>query len=163
MTGGNTEVGVVPEPGGCRSEGGMAGLALRCPGCPGQWLLLQELILCQRCVWLLLRSSHRSFLPTCRAFWLLAVGLKFSGACWEALGEVKVLSPKFHPVWLPADAQIVLSSVMCLKRLLRLWLKIILKTKIQTNRHVMSNIYCQSAMHRVTMFAHLIKQERCKL
>lgn len=47
--------------------------------------------------------------------WLLAVGLKFSGACWEALSEVEVLGPELHPVWLPANAQVVLSSTICLK------------------------------------------------
>lgn len=50
--------------------------------------------------------------------WLLAVGLKFSGACWEAVDEVEVLGPELRPVWLPANAQVFLSSTMYLKSLL---------------------------------------------
>lgn len=50
--------------------------------------------------------------------WLLAVGLKLSGAFWEALGDVGVLRPEIHPVWLSGNAQVFLSSTMCLKGLL---------------------------------------------
>lgn len=51
----------------------------------------------------------------CCELWLLAVGLKFSGAHWEALGEIEALSPELHPVRLPANAQVVLSGTVCLK------------------------------------------------
>lgn len=85
---GGTLCGVeaLPEPGSCSSKGRVTWLALHCPVCPVQWLLLTELLSCQACVWLLLRSGDRnpSMGGTSCALWLLAVGLKFTGACCKA-------------------------------------------------------------------------------
>lgn len=64
-----------PEPGRCSSKGRVTQLALHCPVYPVQWLT--ELLSCQGCVWLLLRSSDRnlSMGGTSCVLWLLAVGL----------------------------------------------------------------------------------------